>query len=137
MIQPLNIILVDDNENFRNCLKEILFYRYNMQIIGEASSAKEFWELKNIYITDLILMDVKMPGEDGITIAKKLLVNNRTVKIIAVTMHVEEVYLTTLIESGFKGCIFKNDLFNQLKPALDAVMKGRMYYPDNMLLSNY
>jgi DNA-binding NarL/FixJ family response regulator len=136
MEPQLKVILVDDNENFRNSLKEILFYRYNIQIIGEASNAKEFWELKNKSAADLILMDIMIPEVDGISIAKKLLLENHTIKIIAITMHTDKVYLDKLIEAGFVGCIFKNDLFNQLKPALDAVIHGERFYPDNLLLSN-
>ncbi len=133
-MRPLKVILVDDNNIFRNALKLILVQQYHIQIIGEASSADEFWQLNHNMTADIILMDIMMPGVDGITLAKKILINDHYIKIIAITMHVDKVYLISLIEAGFVGCIFKNDLFNTLKPALDTVMMGKRFFPKNMLL---
>lgn len=133
-MKSLKIILVDDNDAFRDSLKQLLVLQYNIQIIGEASSAEEFWKLHNYGAADIILMDIMMPTEGGIDIAKKVLNRDRTVKIIALTMHTDHVYLTTLIEAGFLGCIFKCDLYNSLEPALENVMKGKRFFPDNIML---
>jgi DNA-binding NarL/FixJ family response regulator len=132
MLGSLKIILVDDNFTFRNSLKLILIRQYNFQVIGEASNGEEFWKLKNIHQADIILMDIMMPGEDGINIAKKLLYLDNNKKIIAITMHNDQVYLTTLIEAGFMGCIFKNDIIISITPAIEAVMNGKRYYPQEI-----
>jgi len=133
LMKPLKIILVDDNEAFRKALKMLLTYEYNAEIIGEASNADEFWDIKDCYSADIILMDVMMPDVDGITLTKKILWERNNMKVIAITMHYEEVYLTTLLEAGFKGCIFKNNLVNDLGPALESVNLGNIFFPDKIM----
>ena len=135
MMKPLHIILVDDNETFRKALKLLLNIEFNTPIIGEASNAKEFWEIPNFQNADLILMDVMIPGTDGITLTREVLWNYNSLKVLAMTMHFDKVYLTTLIEAGFVGCMFKNNLFNELKPALKAVTEGKLYFPNSISLS--
>ncbi len=134
IMKPLKIILVDDNNAFRDALKSLLINQYSVEIIGEASSADEFWKIKQYYTVDIIFMDVMMPGTDGIALTKKILLHNRHLKILAITLHNEEVYLTSIIEAGFIGCIFKNNLYNEIGSALEAVSKGKRFYPENMIL---
>jgi len=134
-MRGLKFILVDDSAAFRRGLRDLLVSQYDAEIIAEASNSEEMYRIKNTRLADVILMDVMMPGESGIELAKKLLwfVDNN-LKIIAVTLHTEEVYLMTLIEAGFKGCIFKNELTRQLSDALKSVMANRLYFPENILL---
>lgn len=135
-MKSLKIILVDDNQPFRDALKNILIQKYNSQIIAEASNGKEFKELTNLHHADIILIDVMMPDIDGITLTKKALWENKNLKFIAITMHYDKVYLTSLIEAGFKGCIFKNNIFLELQQAMETVMIGSMYFPNNIAIDN-
>ena len=134
-MKDLKFILVDDNQAFRKVLRDLLVTQYNAEIIAEASNAEEMNRVENIQTADVILMDVMMPGESGIELTKKLLwFVDRNLKIIAVTLHTDNVYLTSLIEAGFKGCIFKNELTSQLDYALNCVMSSRLYFPEDILL---
>jgi two-component system, NarL family, response regulator NreC len=133
-MKALKLILVDDNEPFRNALKQLLAKKFNAEIIGVASCGKEFLGLQNIYQADIILMDIMMPDMDGITLTKKSIWTNSSLKFIAITMHYDKVYLKTLIESGFRGCIFKSNLFNEIELALNTVMEGHLYFPKDILL---
>jgi DNA-binding NarL/FixJ family response regulator len=47
-------------------------------------------------------------------------------------MHSEKVYLLQLIETGFKGCVFKPEIYSQLGNAINTVMKGNLFIPDNI-----
>lgn len=133
-MKPLKIVLVDDNDAFRTAIKSLLVKEYSAIIIGEASSADEFWNIKEYFTADIIIVDVMMPGTDGIVLTKKILQNNRTLKILAITLHNDRVYLTTIIEAGFIGCIFKNNLYSEIGPALNAAVAGNRFYPENMIL---
>jgi DNA-binding NarL/FixJ family response regulator len=135
-MERLKYILIDDNESFRGALKTILVSQFNAEIIGEARNAEEAKKLVNLVSADIILMDVMMPGENGIQLTKELLWTvSSTLKIIAITMHVDKVYLTTLVEAGFRGCIFKNDLISELEDAIKTVRAGSLYFPQDILLS--
>lgn len=137
-MKGLKYILIDDNNAFREALKNLLISQYDAVILAEASNAEETLKITNIHQADLILMDIMMPGINGIELTKELLWNNcSNLKIIAITMHVERVYLTRLLESGFKGCIFKNDITKQLKYAIEKIMNGHLFFPDNIILDEY
>lgn len=127
-MNPLKVILVDDNVCFRRALKKLLVAEFNAEIIGEASNADEFNAIEELLSADIVFMDVMMPGIDGITLAKETLWVHHRLRIVAVTMHVDKVYLDSLIGAGFKGCIFKNNLYGELCSAIDAVMSGKLYF---------
>jgi DNA-binding NarL/FixJ family response regulator len=77
-------------------------------------------------------MDIAMEQMDGIEATKLVLWREPQLKIIAVTMHSEKVYLLQLIEAGFKGCVFKPEIFNQLSYAIETVLEGKLFIPDNI-----
>ena len=136
MIKDLKIILVDDNESFRKALRTLLIEQYSVQIIGEAANAEDFWKIKNFHNVNVILMDLMIPKINGLELSRKILWQYRDIKIIAITMHVDKVYLISLIEAGFVGCIFKNDLVKSLILAIDIVIKGGRYFPGNILIED-
>jgi DNA-binding NarL/FixJ family response regulator len=128
------IIIVDDNEVFRGALKKFLQYEFHYKIIAEASGGDDFFALTNIATADVILMDLQLHGMDGYAITKKLLVNYKTIPVIAITMHTEIAYLKELIEVGFKGCVFKSDIFKNIKKAITTVRNNAYYFPDDIRL---
>lgn len=131
----IKIILVDDNDAFRNAVKTLLVKKFKAEIIGEASSGEEFNKITHLHFADVILMDIMMPDIDGITLTKYALWRNNHLKFIAITMHYDKVYLTTLLETGFKGCVFKSNIFSEITKAIDNVMAGRLYFPKDILLN--
>jgi DNA-binding NarL/FixJ family response regulator len=126
------IIMVDDNIPFRTNLKKYIESDLNCSVIAEASNGREFLEIPSIYLADVILMDIAMEEMDGIEATKKALWKHPNLKIIAITMHSEKIYLIQLIEAGFRGCVFKPDIYNQLALAMDTVMKGKIFMSDTI-----
>lgn len=126
-------ILVDDNITFRSAFKNLLINAYNAQIIGEAGNYEELQNIKNIDRANIIFMDLTMPEKNGIEITKELIWEYSKLKIVAITMHTDKVYLNSLIEAGFKGCIFKADLFDFIHEAITRVMDGKYFFPDDIL----
>lgn len=125
----IKLILVDDNIIFRNTLKKFLQEEFRYNIVGEASGGKEFFALQNIHAVDVILMDLQMPEMDGYIIAKKTLINWNKIPIIAITMHAEKAYLEELLSVGFKGCVFKSEIFKNIHEAIGIVLKGQYFFP--------
>ncbi len=128
--------MVDDNVQFRTSLKDYLESNLYCTIIGEASDGIEFLDIKNLGLADIVLMDIAMANMDGIEATKRALWMHSHLKIIAITMYTEKVYLRSLIESGFKGCVFKPDIYTQLFKAIDLAMKGIVHFPDNIQFGN-
>ena len=133
--KKLKILLVDDNASFRKAVKLFLEKEYNHHIIGEASNGFEFLELIKMTDPDLVLMDIQMPILDGITATKKWCLHNPQTKVIAVTMFTDKIFLQQLIESGFKGCIYKTSFFSEIILAIVKICKGDLYFPKNIQIA--
>ncbi len=126
------IIIVDDSKSFRDVLRVVLSENFNYKIIEEAECGYDMLDSRLLHSADIILMDLMMPGMDGIETAKEILKKNRDLKIIAVTMHAEKAYLEELIEAGFKGCILKNNLFEEIDAGIHSVIWGGFYFPSEL-----
>ena len=131
---PLKILLVDDNKIFR---KGIKFYIENIlqyDVIEECTNGEEFLNSENIINANIILMDIEMPKINGIEASKKALWKMPTLKILAITNYKDKAYLTELIGAGIKGCVFKDDIYNELEKAIRTILAGDIYYPEDIKL---
>jgi DNA-binding NarL/FixJ family response regulator len=129
----MKLIIVDDSWQFRESLNDFLTCKLHHEVIAEAKSGEEFLTMKNeMQMADIILMDIVMNELDGIKVTRKALNFYPSIKIIAVTMHVEKLFLVQLIETGFKGCINKTDIWSNLNEALSTVFSGSIYFPNDI-----
>jgi DNA-binding NarL/FixJ family response regulator len=125
----IKVIIVDDNTVFRNTLKKFLQDEFKYVIVGEASGGEDFFALPNVNASDVILMDLQMPEMDGYAITKKLLIDHRDIPVVAITMHSEKAYLQELICVGFKGCVLKPEIYNNIHEAIVEVTNKGYYFP--------
>ena len=127
----MKLFIVDDNDQFRRTLKTYLEEHLNYTVIGEASNGEEFIKEMN-YSADIILMDINMPGINGIESVKKAIWYNHSLKFIAITQFQESVDLKTLIEAGFKGFVSKTNIHRDINNAIKSVVNGKLFFSDEM-----
>jgi DNA-binding NarL/FixJ family response regulator len=120
--KKLKIIIVDDSKIFRTVLRNFLQKESHCSIITEASSGEEFLALNNVKSADIILMDLQMPGMDGYEVTKKAIERYPDIKVLAITMHTEKAYLNELMQVGFKGCVFKPEIYKNIQQALAYII---------------
>ncbi|NJO88151.1 MAG: response regulator transcription factor [Chloroflexia bacterium] len=130
----MKTIIVDDNFFFRSNLKDYIEDKLGHKVIAEASDGLDFLGLPNLSDAEIILMDIAMEAMDGFEATKLALWRYPHLKIIAVTMHSEKVFLVKIIQAGFKGCVFKPEIFDSLHIAIQTVIEGEYYIPDNISL---
>lgn len=130
----MKLIIVDDNPDFREALKNYLEIELKHTLIADVSSGKEFLELSlnDIKAADIILMDIRMEYIGGIDTTKIALLYYYPLHIIAITNDANELKLSELIESGFKGFIEKKDIFYNLNDTLKRVLNGQYVFPKNL-----
>lgn len=128
----MKIIVIDDNNEFREHVSFFLKQKLQHQVIGSFSSGVEFVKKYSNYNPDIVLMDISMPDLDGYEITKMLNWQDENLNIIAVTMFTDLAYLHKLIEVGFKGCVFKSEIFNKLADAINMVNQGQYYWPESI-----
>lgn len=127
------VIIVDDHTLFRNGLRILLNTMDDYQVVGEASNGKQFLELLEKGIPDLVLLDINMPVMDGIeaaTIAQK---QYPDLKIITLSMYGEEDYYYKMVNAGVKGFVLKNSDIKEVKTALDVVYDGGSFFSSELL----
>jgi len=127
----IRILLVDDHEVVREGLRRMLELEADLKVTGEAADAKEVLTQIELLSPDVILMDIKMPGVDGIELTRRIKQKDPSCNVIMLTLYDE--YLTQAIEAGAKGYLLKDIKREELIRAIRAVREGRS--PLNLSLS--
>jgi len=129
MQYPIRIILVEDHQLFRLGISSALSsVADKYQIVGEAGSAQEFFEIVNKTPADLVILDVRLPDKSGIQIAKELAKNGPAVKVLVLSAENDENAINALMEAGINGFISKNSSIPEVLTAIDYIMDGAEYF---------
>lgn len=127
-MQPIRILLVDDHKLFRDGVKALLSEVSEVQIVEEASSGKDCIQIYDPKNIDIVLMDIKMPEMDGIETSTQLIKKHGSVKILALTMHDEEAYISKMLHAGASGYLLKNAGKDELVIAIQKIVAGENYF---------
>jgi len=130
-MDTIRILLVDDHQVVREGLRRMLEVEADLRVVGEASDAKEVLTQVELLSPEVILMDIKMPGMDGIELTRQLKGKYPSCNVIMLTLYDE--YLTQAIEAGAVGYLLKDIRREELLKAIRAVHQGRS--PLNLSLS--
>lgn len=132
-MDKIRIIIIDDHQLFRNGLKLLLQNIPGFEIAGEAPGGEEFLEILPNTHADIALMDISMPGIDGIETTRRALKVRPDLKIIALSMYGEEDYYYKMTEAGARGFLLKDSDISEVKEALNAVYRGGSYFSQELL----
>ena len=119
----IRILVVDDHQVVREGLRHMLELETDMEVVGEAGDAKEALTQVESLSPEVILMDIKMPGIDGVELTRQLKEKQPSCNIIMLTLYDE--YLTEAIEAGAVGYLLKDIKREELIRAIRAVHEGR------------
>lgn len=128
----MKIIVADDNRSYREALVLYIESELGYDVIFECDNGAALINCAELKNADLILADIEMPELSGIESLKRIQWHYPNLKAIAITQYVENAYLEDFILSGFKGCVFKESVFKELEFAIDKVLKGGLYFPQNI-----
>jgi DNA-binding NarL/FixJ family response regulator len=127
------IFIVDDHKLFREGLNFVLSQIDGFEVVGEASNGKEFLDIIDQIDVDVVLMDISMPGLDGIEATTRAIEKHPGLKIIALTMFCDEEYYYKMIQSGVSGYILKESGKDELANAINTVLRGENYFSQKLL----
>ena len=123
----IKIMLVDDHRLVRAGLKRVLQEAADMQVVAEASSGEEALELMRNQAPDIVLMDINMPGIGGLEATRRAIQRHPGLKIIVVSMHLEEPYPSRMLAAGAAGYISKDSAADEVVAAIRRVNGGGHY----------
>lgn len=124
---PYRVMVVDDHALIRQGIRALLTASDQFEIVGEAGNGRDAVQLANQLAPDLLLIDLSMPNMNGTEAIHAINSRNPDIRIIALTVHRTEEYLRAALDAGARGYLLKDDSFNELLTAVQAVIRGDTY----------
>lgn len=124
MSKTLKILLVDDHEVVRLGLKALLSRNSQFQVVAEAGNATEAFDRVSRYRPDVVVMDIRLPGKNGIEATREILAQHPDIKIIMLTSYAEDELLFDAIAAGASGYVLKQIGSSELVNALEKIGRG-------------
>ena len=128
----LSILIVDDHAIVRRGIREITEEIPGETVVDEAENGRQ--ALKNMDLKNygLILMDIAMPGENGLEILRQIKKMNRRQKVIILSMYSDESYVYRAMKAGADGYVTKDNTPDELVEAILTVMDGKSYISSSL-----
>jgi len=126
-IKPVRVILADDHTLVRAGIRALLEKLPEVKVLGEASNGREALELVKTHKPDVVLMDITMPGLNGLEAAARMAKEFPEVRVIILSMHNNEEYYWRALKAGAAGYLLKKAATAELAVALQRVIHGEIY----------
>ncbi len=123
----VKILLVDDQKILRQGLRALLEKQTGLTVAGEASDGREAVKLAGELKPDVVVMDVAMPGLNGIEATKQIVAEDPKARIVALSMHADKQFVSRMFEAGASGYLLKDCAVDELSEAIRTVLKGNSY----------
>jgi DNA-binding NarL/FixJ family response regulator len=124
---PLRILLADDHVTVRHGLKLLIEAQSDMKVISEAGDGKTAIQNALALKPDVIVMDISMPGMNGLAATRALKQKHPRVVIVTLTRHGDDAYVQELLRAGVAGYVLKQSAPNELIQAIRAAAAGGQY----------
>lgn len=123
----INILIADDHALMRAGLKRILKDEPDLKVVAEASNGFEVIDAVKKEQIDFIVLDLTMPGKNGLEVIKELRQINKTILILILSMHPEDRFAVRALKSGASGYMTKESAPDELVNAIRKIISGRKY----------
>ena len=123
----VDIVLADDHHLVRQGLRALLESEPSLRVVGEASDGLEVLPLVERHKPRLVIVDVKMPGLNGLDVTRQLRDRAPGIGVIVLSMHADEAYVAQALLNGASGYVLKESRTADLLEAVNAVVDGRRY----------
>jgi DNA-binding NarL/FixJ family response regulator len=123
----LRILLADDHRILREGLRSLLERQPDMAVVAEADDGRSALDAIQRQPTDVVIMDIAMPGLNGIEATRQIRQRYPDIKVIALSMHSDRRFLIGMLQAGANGFLLKDSASEELITAIRAVREGHAY----------
>jgi DNA-binding NarL/FixJ family response regulator len=127
-MEPLRVLIADDHPLFRHGLSALLSASPDFEVAGEATTGEEVIEQAFTLQPDVILMDIQMPGTNGIEATRRILHASPHIRILIITMFEDDASVFTAMRAGARGYILKDAQKADMFQAIRAVGRGEAIF---------
>jgi DNA-binding NarL/FixJ family response regulator len=128
MASKIITVLVDDNKTFLDGLADLFSLQDKYQVIGTLLSGDDLLTFLKENHVDLVIMDLEMPGLNGVETAKIVNFLYQHIKLVGISMHSEKVYLEEFIGVGYKAFVCKPKIVEEIFNVMDDVMDDKYVF---------
>lgn len=129
----IDILIADDHQMFLDGIKVLLQTETDIQIVGEATDGRQVLELLRTRPVDIAVLDIDMPGLNGIETAEQILKDFPQTRILILTMHNKKEFIVDLINLGAAGYILKSRSSDELVEAIRKIAAGKPHFSNEVL----
>jgi DNA-binding NarL/FixJ family response regulator len=128
MSTKIKVFLVDDHEIFRNGLRQLVNGERDMEVVGEAGDGEEALQALSALVPDVIIMDIRMPGINGVETSQVILKQQPQSKILFFSLFDNPDYVISALEMGASGYILKDTSNKIFLNAIRTVFNDKFYF---------
>ena len=126
--RPIRVLVADDHTIVRTGIRHVLEGEPGFDVVGEASTGAEAFELATVLQPDVVVLDISMPGESGLQIAARLGTVPSPPRVLILSMHDNAEYVLESVRAGAHGYLLKDTAATELRSAIRAVCRGESYF---------
>jgi len=123
----MTILLIEDHKPTREEMRTLLEAQADMRVVAEAETGEEGVDLASQLRPDLVVMDILLPGMNGVEATRRICAENPNAKVLALSNHSGSSLVQAILSAGGMGYVRKSRAFEELIPALRAVHSGAQY----------
>jgi DNA-binding NarL/FixJ family response regulator len=127
-METIRLLISDDHALFREGLKALISATDDIELVGEAATGEEAVSMADLLQPDAVLMDINMPGVNGIQATREILHANPTTGIIMVTMLKDDASVFSAMRAGARGYVLKGAQYKDLLQTIRAVASGQALF---------
>jgi two-component system response regulator NreC len=128
----IKVLLAEDHHIIRQGIRSLLEREIGIEVIGDAVDGRETVRLAGELKPDVVVMDVSMPNLNGIEATRKIHEADPDIKVIALSVHSDDHFVSGMLTAGASGYLLKDCVFDELVKAIEAVSNGRMYLSEQI-----
>lgn len=122
----MKILLVDDHKLFRDGLRQLLGGRPGFEIAGEAGDGDSAVRFVREHAPDVVLMDISMPGRNGLDAAREILALKPATRVVVLSMHADRRFVIEALKTGATGYFLKSSSARDLEEGIRGVVRGEI-----------
>jgi len=123
----IRIVLADDHQIVRQGLRTLLAAEPDMEVMAESDNGRTVLKLVQELSPHVVIMDISMPDLNGIEATRQLLADNPGVKVIALSMHSDSLFVLNMLKAGASGYLLKDCALEELVKAIRTVVANKTY----------
>jgi two-component system response regulator NreC len=127
MKMSIRVLLADDHKIVRQGLHALLEKQPDIEVVAESENGRNAVRLAAEMAPDVVIMDISMPDLNGVEAAKQILDKSPDIKIVALSIHSDALFVTEMLKSGAAGYLLKDCAFEELVRAIRTVLDNKTY----------